>query len=130
MTKKKTNVTNSRRGEFTFKVDNKDINLLFNLGFWKILGDNGYKLEDLDKNMNGEDGVVEMLTAVTAIIYSGGLSYAKKNKTSFEYDQDEIFDWFESDIDEKVIEKMFKVVMQTQIFGKTLGEGLGKSQPS
>lgn len=124
------NITNSRRGEFTLTIDGKDVNLLFNISFWKVLGDEGYKLEDLDKALGNEKGFLEMLQTISAIIYAGGLTYAKKNKTEFNYTKDDIFEWFEECIDEKVLENMFKVLMSTQLFGKTIGDNMGKNLPS
>ena len=123
------NKTNTRKGEFTLNIEEKEVKLLFSMRFWRILDENGYKLEDLETALDGSKGIIGMINTLATIVYSGGIAYSLRNKTEFDYEIDEIFDWFEDSIDEDVMERLFKVLLDSQIFGKTISDGLGKTSP-
>ena len=121
--------TNERKGIFTFKVGDKDISLLFSMNFWRLLGKQGVKIESLAEELDGSKGVVYMLETMAKILTAGGQCYAVKYKTEFEYAEDEIFDWFEEDINETVIKEMIETMMETKVFGNSLNQGVKRGEP-
>ena len=118
------NVTNTNRGLYTFKVENKEINLLFSMNFWRLLGKQGIKIESLGEELDGSKGVIYMLETLSKILKAGGESYAAKYKTSFDYTDDEVFDWFEESVNQEVIEEIIKTMMETKVFGNSLNQGV------
>ena len=129
------NTSNDKRGIYTLNVDNKDINLLFSMNFWRLLDRQGIKMEELGVELDGSKGVIHMLETLSKVVLAGGQSYAAKHKTEFDYDEDEVFEWFEEEVTDKHIEGMVKVMMETKIFGNSMNQGVkrdavGKTKPS
>ena len=127
-------MTNTLQGEFTLKTKNGDVNLLFSMLYWRLLSQNGIKLEELEGRLSSEHGIMGMLDTLSIIIKSAGEAYARKHKTSFEMDEDDIFEMFEDDIDENILADLLKAMTSTRIFGKEMNQGLsrtpGKKKPS
>ena len=121
-------VNNSKRGTYTFKVGDKSINLLFSMNFWRLLGKQGIKIESLGAELDGSQGVIYMLETLSKIFIAGGQSYAVKYKTEFDYTEEEIFDWFEEDVNEKVIQEMIEAMMDTKVFGNSLNQGVKRGE--
>ena len=127
--------SNDRRGVYTLKIGDKDINLLFSMNYWRILSQEGISMESLGETLNGSKGMINMMESLSKMVIAGGKSYSVKYKTKFEYTFDEVFDWFEEDVTEVTISEMIKVMMDTKVFGKSLNQGLnrkaeGKQTPS
>ena len=129
------NASNNKRGVYTLKIDNKDINLLFSMNFWRILSQEGIEPDKLGGELDGsKGGVIQQLEALSKMVLAAGKSYAIKHKTEFDYELDHVFDWLE-DIDNKTMNEMFKVMTDTKMFGETVNQGLnrkskGKQEPS
>ena len=127
------NANNDRRGVYTLKIADKDINLLFSMNFWRILSQEKIYMETLGETLDGSRGMVSMLDSLSKMVIAGGKSYAAKHKTKFEYTIDEVFEWFSEDIDDTVMAEMIKVMMDTKVFGKTMNQGQnrtpGKKKP-
>ena len=121
-------VNNDNRGTFTFKVGDKNISLLFSMNFWRLLGKQGIKIESLGEELDGSKGVIHMLEVMSKIFIAGGQSYAVKYKTEFDYTEEEVFDWFENDINEKVIQDMIEAMMNTRVFGNKLNQGVKRGE--
>ena len=117
---------NEKRGILTLKIDGKDINLLFSMNFWRLLDKQGIQMESLATELDGTKGVIYMLESLSKIVSAAGKSYATKYKTSFDYDIDTVFDWFSEDINQKTIDTMIKVMMDTRVFGSSLNQGVGR----
>ena len=120
------NASNDKRGVYTLKIDNKDINLLFSMNYWRILSQEGISMESLGKTLDGSKGMINMMESLSKMVVAGGKSYAVKHKTKFDYTFDEVFDWFEEDITEKEVTEMIKIMMDTKIFGKVLNQGVSR----
>ena len=78
------NTSNDKRGVYTLKVGKKDINLLFSMNFWRLLDQQGIKMEDLGEELDGSKGVIHMLGTLSEIVIAGGASYATKHKTQIQ----------------------------------------------
>ena len=129
------NASNNKRGVYTLKIDNKDINLLFSMNFWRILSQEGIQMETLGETLDGSKGMINMLESLSKMVIAAGKSYSAKYKTQFNYEIDEVFEWFEEAITDKTVSDMIKVMMDTKVFGKTMNQGLnrlneGKKKPS
>ena len=127
--------SNDKRGVYTLKIGDKDINLLFSMNYWRILSQEGISMESLGETLNGSKGMINMMESLSKMVIAGGKSYDIKYKTKFDYSFDEVFEWFEEDITEQTVSEMIKVMMDTKIFGKTLNQGVsrkseGKQKPS
>ena len=116
-----------RRGTHTLTVGEKKINLLFNMRFWGLLDEAGYKLEELEGHLDETKGFMHLLKVFTAILDSAGKSYASMHKEEWNYSIDEIYDWFEEDIDQEKLEGVLGAMTSSKIMGHSLSEkGLGK----
>ena len=129
------NASNNKRGVYTLKVDNKDINLLFSMNFWRILSQEGLEIEELGGSLSGSDGLIKQLESLSKMVIAAGKSYAVKNKTQFKYNIDEVFEWFEEAITSKQVTEMTEIMMSTKLFGNTINQGVkrqstGKTKPS
>ena len=126
---------NNKRGVYTLKIGDKDINLLFSMNYWRILGQDGISIESLGEVLDGSKGMINMLESLSKMMIAGGKSYAVKHKTKFDYSFEEVFEWFEEDITDKDISEMIQIMMDTKVFGRTLNQGVsrqgeGKKKPS
>ena len=116
-----------RRGTYTLKVGDKEINLLFNMRFWGYLDEAGYKLEDLGQHLTEEAGLAKMLKVLVAIINSAGKSYSLTHKEVWEHTEDEVYDWFEEDINQDILTDMMRAMTSSKIMGTSLDQpNLGK----
>ena len=127
--------TNERRGEYTLKVNGEDVNLLFSMNFWYLLEKNGIKLENIEQELSPENGVMSMMNSLSILLLSAGQSYARKYKTEFDYEQEDILEWFESSIDDTILQEIIETMMSGKIFGKAINQGLrrdggGKTTPA
>ena len=127
--------SNDKRGVYTLKIGDKDINLLFSMNYWRILSQDGISMESLGETLDGSKGMINMMESLSKMVIAGGKSYSVKYKTKFEHSLEEVFDWFEEDITEQTVSEMIKVMMDTKVFGKSLNQGLsrkneGKQEPS
>ena len=75
------NTSNDKRGVYTLKIDNKDINLLFSMNFWRILSQEEIYMETLGEVLDGSKGMVAMLESLSKMVIAAGKSYAVKYKT-------------------------------------------------
>ena len=125
---------NTLQGEFTLKTKAGDIKLLFSMVYWRLLAQNGIKLEELETKLDASKGVMSMLDTLAIIIKSAGEAYSRKFKTEFTLDEDEIFELFEEDVNEEVLGELMKAMTSTRIFGKEMNQGIsrapGKKKPS
>ena len=117
-----------RRGTYTLTIGGKEVNLLFNMRFWGLLDEAGYKLEDLDKHLDHTKGFMKVLKTVAVLVDCAGQSYAKTHKTEWEYTLDDVYDWFEEDINEKIMEEIMNAMVQSKIMGNSLNTELGKKK--
>ena len=129
------NASNDKRGVYTLKVDNKDINLLFSMNFWRILSQEGLEMEDLGTALSGGNGLIKQLESLSKMVIAAGKSYAVKHKTQFKYNIDEVFEWFEDDITSIQVSEMTEIMMSTKLFGNAINQGVsreneGKTKPS
>ena len=129
------NASNDKRGVYTLKIDNKDINLLFSMNFWRILSQEGLEMEDLGTALSGVNGLIKQLESLSKMVIAAGKSYAVKHKTQFNYNIDEVFEWFEEAITSKQVTEMTEVMMATKLFGNAINQGVdrestGKTKPS
>ena len=118
-----------RRGTYTLKVGDKDVNLLFNMRFWGLLDEAGYKLEKLEEHLDETKGFMHLVGVFSVILDCAGRSYAKIHGTEWDYKVDEIYDWFEEDIDKDKLEEILAAMSASKIMGHSLsqaGQGLGK----
>ncbi|MCH9665006.1 MAG: hypothetical protein K0U41_04075 [Gammaproteobacteria bacterium] len=112
-----------KRGFYSLKIAKKEVNLLFNMRFWALLDDKGYKLEELDKHLAEGNGVMSMINVLSNIVLSGVEANCIKNNIDQEYSIDDVYEWFEEDIDQEELEKILKAMMETKIFGNTINPG-------
>ena len=121
-----------KRGQFQIEVGGKQINLQFGMRFWKNFDREGYKIEKLDTYFNQDGGIMGMIDVLVDVLSISGETYAAKNGSVFGYDKDDIYEWFEEDIDDKVMGKIVEAMLSTKIFGNSVNQGLdrsGKQQP-
>ncbi len=117
---------NPRRGYHTVTVDGiGEIDLLFSMRFWAFLEEEGYRLEDFEQHLSG--GMVSQLKVISAIIASGGKTYARKHNTDFDYTSDDAYDWLEEDITQKDIDGLFAAMMSTKIFGNEINKNIDRA---
>ena len=129
------NASNDKRGVYTLKIDNKDINLLFSMNFWRLLSQEGIEMKDLGQSLSGGDGFIKQLESLSKVIIAAGKSYAIKNKTEFNHDIDEVFEWFEEEVTNIQVTEMTNIMMATKLFGNVINQGVkreasGKPKPS
>ena len=129
------NASNNKRGVYTLKIGNKDINLLFSMNFWRILSQEGLEIEELGGSLSGADGLIKQLESLSKMVIAAGKSYAVKHKTQFNHDIDEVFEWFEEDVTSKQVTEMTEIMMSTKLFGNAINQGVsrenkGKTKPS
>ena len=118
-----------RRGTHTLTIGGKEVNLLFNMRFWGLLDEAGYKLEELPDHFSQGTGIAKMMKVLVAVFTCAGQSYAKSNKTEWEYDEDDIYDWFEEDITEDVLKEIMEALTNSKIMGNSLSDkAVGKQK--
>lgn len=123
---------NKKTGQYSLKIGKEKIGLLFSMNFWFLMDEQGLKMENLKSKLDAKGGIISMLSTLAIIIECGGHSYAKKHKTEFNYEKEEINDWFEEDINEAVLAEILAVMMETKIFGNKINAGIdrmGKQTP-
>ena len=121
--------TNERRGEYTLNIDGKDVNLLFSMNFWFLLEKNGIKLEEIETKLDPTKGILSMLDSLTVLIMSAGQSYAKKHKTEFDYEKEDIIEWFSEHINDEILKDILSIMMQTTVFGNKINQGITRNVP-
>ena len=118
-----------RRGTHTLTVGGKKINLLFNMRFWGLLDEAGYKLEDMDVHLDQTKGFMHLLKSFAAIIDASGKAYASKDKTEWNYSIDDIYEWFEDDMDKSTLMEVLEAMRDSKIMGVSLSDkNLGKKK--
>ena len=122
---------NKKLGEYALDINGTKVNLLFSMSFWMKLDELGLKMEDLATQLAPEKGVLNIVRTLSKIVWAAGSSYARKNKQDFDYEIEDVQDWF-SELDEKVMEEIMEAMTSTKIFGHSMNQGLdrmGKGNP-
>ena len=115
-----------RRGTYTLKIGEKDVNLLFNMRFWGLLDQAGYKLEDLEEHLDKTKGFIHLVGVFSVILDCAGRSYSKHHSAEWNYEVDDIFEWFEDDINETILEEILTAMSKSKIMGNSLSNSSKK----
>ena len=124
---------NKRAGEQTLTIQGQPIKLQYGMLFWKLLEEKGIKMDELHIHLSGDEGPMQVFDTLCKVIVSAGWTAAKKDKLTFDYDEDDVIGWFEEDLDEKDIEAITTAMLSSKILGKSISHGLqrpGKKKPS